>query len=87
MIVVIGADIADMGKSEGDDLFGIGGIGEDLLIAGQGGVEAHLALDRPFRAETVTFDHGSVGKDEHRRRPALSPGFAGHRRSFPVAYS
>ena len=31
-VLVIGPDIADVGKGEGDDLAGIGGIGEDLLI-------------------------------------------------------
>ncbi len=30
-VLVIGADIADMRKGEGDDLAGIGGIGEDFL--------------------------------------------------------
>ena len=33
-VLAIGADIADMGEGEGDDLPGIGGIGQDLLIAG-----------------------------------------------------
>ena len=47
-VFVIGADDADMGKGEGDDLPGIGGIGEDLLIAGHRGVEADLA-DRRCR--------------------------------------
>ena len=42
-ILVIGADIADMGEGEGDDLRGIGGIGHHLLIAGHRGVEADLA--------------------------------------------
>ena len=38
-VVIIGADIADVGKGEGDDLAGIGLVGEDFLIAGHGGVE------------------------------------------------
>ncbi len=42
-VVAIGADIADMREGEGDDLAGIGGIGDDLLIAGHAGVEADLA--------------------------------------------
>ena len=42
-VFVIGADNADMGKGEGHDLPGIGRIGENLLIAGHGGVEADLA--------------------------------------------
>ena len=42
-VVLVGADIADMREGEGDDLPGIGRIGEDLLVAGHGGVEADLA--------------------------------------------
>ena len=42
-VLEIGADIADMGEGEGDDLPGIGGIGDDLLVAGHRGVEADLA--------------------------------------------
>jgi hypothetical protein len=38
-----GADIADMGEGEGDELAGIGGVGEGLLVAGHAGVEADLA--------------------------------------------
>ena len=43
----VGADIADMGKGEGDDLPGIGRIGQDFLIAGDRGVEADFADRRP----------------------------------------
>ena len=39
-VLVIGADIADMREGEGDDLAGIGRVGEDFLVAGQRGVEA-----------------------------------------------
>ena len=42
-VFFVGADIADMREGEGDDLPGIGRVGEDLLIAGHGGVEADLA--------------------------------------------
>ena len=50
-IVLVGADIADMGEREGDDLPGIGGIGEDFLIPRHGSVEAHLAHRVAGRAE------------------------------------
>ena len=42
-VFFVGADIADMREGEGDDLPGIGRVGEDFLIAGHGGVEADLA--------------------------------------------
>jgi hypothetical protein len=42
-VLVVGADIADMREGEGDDLPGIGRVGQDFLIAGHRGVEADLA--------------------------------------------
>ena len=50
-VLLVGSDIADMGKREGDDLARIGGIGEDLLVPGHGGIEAHLADRMAGRAE------------------------------------
>jgi len=41
-IFLIGADIADMGEGEGNDLPGIGRIGQGFLIAGHARVEADL---------------------------------------------
>ena len=63
-VLVIDADIADMGKGEGDDLAGIGGVGEDLLVAGHRGVEADLADRLALGANSLTFDHRAVGKDQ-----------------------
>ena len=42
-ILGVGADVADVRIGERDDLAGVGGIGEDLLVAGHRGVEDHLA--------------------------------------------
>jgi hypothetical protein len=64
LIVVIGADIADMGKGEGDELAGIGRVGQDFLIPGHGGVETHLAKSRAGGAKSKAFKHRSVGKDQ-----------------------
>ena len=57
-VLLVGADIADVGKREGDDLPGIGGIGQDLLVSGHGGVEADFAdrgpvAPRPNPSRTV----------------------------------
>ena len=41
-VLGVGPDIADMGKGEGDDLAGIGGVGQDFLVASQRGVEDDL---------------------------------------------
>ena len=73
-VFVVGADIADMRKGEGDELPGIGGIGEDLLIAGHRGVEADFADGLAFRAEAKTFQHGAIGKHEERGRFVVRPG-------------
>src|SRR5215470_7634475 len=72
-VLVVGADIADVGEGEGDDLPGIGGIGEDLLIAGHRGVEADLADRVPGGAKALSLEHGAVSKDEERGRFGLDP--------------
>ncbi len=73
-VLVVGADIADVREGEGDDLAGVGGIGEDLLIAGERGVEADLADGLAGGAEAVAFDDRSVGKHQKRGRPVGNPG-------------
>jgi alcohol dehydrogenase (cytochrome c) len=64
-VVLVGADIADMRESEGDDLPGIGGIGEDLVVAGHRGVEADFADGMAGGAEARSLEHGT----EQRARP------------------
>ena len=73
-ILVVGADIADMREGEGDELSGIGGIGEDLLIAGHRGVEADFADRLAFGAEAEAFQHGAIGEHEERGRFVVRPG-------------
>ena len=73
-VFVVGADVADMRKGEGDELPGVGGIGEDLLIAGHRGVEADFADRLAFRAEAKSLQHGAVGKHEERGRFVVRPG-------------
>ncbi len=73
-VLVVGADIADMREGEGDELPGIGGIGEDLLVAGHRGVETDLAHRVAFGAEAEAFQHGAVGEHEERGRFMVRPG-------------
>ena len=40
LVLAVHADIADLRVGHGHELARIGGLGEDLLIAGEGGVEA-----------------------------------------------
>src|ERR1017187_1164467 len=66
-----------MRESEGDDLPGIGGVGEDLLIAGHGGIEADLADRAAGGAEALALQHGSVGQHQKRRRLGFIPSAGG----------
>ncbi len=81
-VFLVGADIADVGEREGDDLPGIGGIGEDLLIAGHRGVEADLSDRTPARTEADAFEHSAVGEHQDGGGSGLSPAgivlFRGH---------
>src|SRR3546814_10465106 len=75
-ILKIGADIADMGKGEVDDLPGIARVSHDLLIAGHRRVEADLANRLANRAEAASEQDGAVSKDQYPRRSfGHGPGF------------
>ena len=63
-----------MREGEGDELPGIGGIGEDFLIAGHRGVEADLADRVALGAKAEAFEHGAVGEHEERGRLVVRPG-------------
>jgi hypothetical protein len=43
LVVEVGADIADMGIGQADDLAGIARVGENFLITGEAGVENDFA--------------------------------------------
>ena len=66
LVVVVGADIADMGKGEGDDLPGIGRIGQNFLVAAHRGVEADFAHGLAACAEAAAAKDRSVGERERR---------------------
>ena len=86
-ILLIGADIADMRKSESDDLPGIGKVlREDFLVAGHGGVEADFANRlRPVAPRPKAFNDRAVREDEQRRSDGLAPGLAAADRSGVLA--
>ena len=75
-VLVVGADIADVGKGEGYDLAGIGGVGQDLLVAGHGGVEAHFAGRMAHRTDAAPLETGAVSEDQEGGRRRFLP--AGH---------
>ena len=55
-VLVVDADDPDMGEGEGDDLGGVGGVGEDFLVARHRRVEADLADRRAGRADAEALD-------------------------------
>ncbi len=57
--------VADVGVGEGDDLPGVGGVGEDLLVAAQDGVEHDLAGGhRRRRPHRLALEDGAVGQHQ-----------------------
>ena len=58
----IDAVVADQRVRHRDDLPAIGGVGEDLLVAGHARVEHDLAEDFPLRAKAGTGVDGAVGQ-------------------------
>ena len=77
----IGADIADMGEGEGNDLSGIRGVGQNFLIARHRSVETDFAFRLALRANRLAFDHGAVGKDKQRGGDRLHPALGGSQRT------
>src|SRR5262245_54910987 len=63
-----------MGKREGNNLPGIRRVGQNLLIAGHGGVETDFADRDAYRTRALALDDGAVGEHEQRRGALLAPG-------------
>ena len=71
LVLRIGPDVADLGIRHADDLAGVGGVGQDLLVAGHPGVEDDFARALALRPERLTTKYGSVGQRQvgaHRHR-------------------
>src|SRR5262245_50538669 len=62
-----------MRESEGDDLPGIGRVGEDFLVARHRGVEADLSDRVSGGAKAEAFQNGPVGQHQKRRGFGFSP--------------
>lgn len=60
LIVLVGADVADMGIGQADNLTGIAGIGEDFLITGEAGIENNFAAATGASARRATTKYASV---------------------------
>ena len=62
----IGAGIADVGIGQGDDLAKIGGVVEDFLVAGHGGVENHFTDRLPGYANRAAPEDRTILQREYR---------------------
>ena len=60
-ILIVRADIADMGEGEIDDLPRVGGVGQDFLITGHRCVEADFADGLGFRANSLSIEDRAIG--------------------------
>ncbi len=76
-VLLVHADIADMREGEGDDLPGIGRVGQDFLIAGHRRVEADLARRLADGAEAEAFQHRAISQYEERGRARFGPAASG----------
>ena len=80
-VLVIDAVAADVRIGQGDDLPAIAGVGQDLLVAGQGGVEHHFADGMAGSAHGVANEMRAVCKGQQRGgqdgKQGAAPGFAG----------
>jgi len=85
-VLRVGADIADMGEGEIDDLPGVGRVGHDLLVAGDRGVEADLAdlgsdgADAAAPIDRSIIQHQSGGRTGGARGTRLRADGVGHDR-------
>ena len=60
----IRADVADVRKSEGDDLPGIGRVSQNFLVAGDRGVEADFADVAAGGADSPAPKHRSIAQNQ-----------------------
>ncbi len=64
-VFVVDAVVADLRRGHGDDLAEVGGIGDDLLVAGHRGVEDTLACDGGVGSEREAAENGTVFEGEN----------------------
>ncbi len=64
-VFAVNAGITNMGIGQGHDLTSVGGVGQDLLIAGHGGIENHFTNRMPVRTDGNTPKNTAVFKGEY----------------------
>ena len=64
LVIGIHPGIAKFWVGEADELTGVGGVGEHLLVTGHAGVEHHFANHGSTAAEGLSRQNGAVSKNE-----------------------
>jgi hypothetical protein len=64
VVLVVHAGVANVWIGQRDDLATVRGVGEDLLVAGDGGVEHHFADGGATRADGAAAKGRPVGEDK-----------------------
>mgnify|MGYP002389275141 CR=1 FL=1 len=65
VILGIGARVADVGIGQGDDLAGVRGVREDLLVARQCGIEDDFAAGTAPGANRQAAEYRAIGQSEN----------------------
>jgi hypothetical protein len=60
LVQAVGADVANVRVGEADDLAGVAGVGENFLIAGEGGIENDFAAPARAGAGGATLKYAPV---------------------------
>ena len=66
LVVVIGADIADVRIGEANDLPGVAGIGENFLVTGERGIKNDFTAAASASARRAAVKYSSVLERENR---------------------
>ena len=67
-ILFVSTNISNVRESKGDDLPGVGRVGQYLLITGDGSVKTNLTNSCSNRAHTLPLQYGSIRKHQNRVR-------------------
>ena len=62
LVAAVDSVVAQLGHGEGDELPGVGRVGEDLLVAGMAGVEDHFARGFPVGAAGGPLERLAAGE-------------------------
>ena len=81
LVALVDAVVADFADREGDELAGVGRVGEDLLVAGVGGVEDNLAQGLALGTHGEAFEDVAGGE---RQRGLLRQAPSSVCTSFPA---